>query len=122
MADPVELPSQPPAPATRVAQIPHAREMSGEQLISGVLRTGAVLAGLCFLTSLVIELLPPSVPGSIAIEVLRKGGVALLIITPVLRLVAAGVVLGMRGEWRYTFYAACIVLLLALAVTAGFAA
>lgn len=121
MAEPVELPSQPPTPA-RVAQIPHAREMSGEQAISAVLRTGAILSGLCFLTSLVIELFPPSVPASIAVELLRKGGVALLIVTPVLRLIAAGVVLGMRGEWRYTLYAACIVLLLAVAITAGLAA
>lgn len=118
MAEPVNAPSQPP----RAAPIPRAREMSGEQLISRVLRTGAIMAGLFFLTSIGLDLLPQTVETAAAVEVLRKGGVAILIATPVLRLIAAGVVLGVRGEWRYTLYAACIVLLLSVALAAGLTA
>lgn len=119
MGDPVELRES--APSAPVA-LPQARAMAGEAHIARLLRTGAVLAGLCFFISLVLGALPQSPATAYAIDALRKGGVVLLVVTPILRLLAAGVLLGLRGEWKYTIYAACILLLLCFAVAAGLAA
>lgn len=117
MADPVDTPmAAAPAPA---AAIPRARSFAGDQAIAHVLRMGAIFSGLCFVGSLGAELLPVSAWQMHAIDALRRAGIALLIVTPVLRLVAAGVLLALKGEWRYAFYAACILLLLAAAVGAG---
>ena len=117
MAERVDAPAQVGAPA--VASLPRARVLDGENLIARLLRTGAVLSGLCFAASIALELLPQSESQGYAIDVLRKTGISLLVLTPVLRLVAAGVLLGLRGEWRFAIYAATILLLLALAVGAG---
>nr|WP_228530707.1 MULTISPECIES: hypothetical protein [Myxococcaceae] len=96
--------------------------IAGERWIARVLRTGAVLSGGLFLSSLALELLPASQGTSVAIDSLRKAGASLLLVTPVARLAVAGVALGLRGEWRYTLYAAGVLGLLALAVGAGVAA
>ena len=58
----------------------------------------------------------------VAIDTLRKGAASLLLVTPVARLVVAGAMLGLRGEWRYTLYAAGVLGLLAIAVGAGISA
>jgi hypothetical protein len=96
--------------------------VAGERWIARVLRTGAVMSGGLFLGSLALELLPQSTATSVAIDSMRKAGASLLLVTPVARLVVAGTALGLKGEWRYTLYAAGVLGLLAVAVGAGFAA
>ncbi len=96
-----------------------ARAEAGERWISRLLRTGALCSGGLFLLSLVLESLPDSEPVHVAIDLLRKGAASALLVTPVIRLVVAGTSLGLRGEWRYTLYAAGVLALLALAMTAG---
>lgn len=109
--------------ATPPAQaLPRAREIPGEHTIARVLRMGALLAGLMFVASLIAESFPASAMQAYTVDLLRKGGMTLLIVTPVGRLIAAGVALGIKGEWRYAAFSACILLLLAVAITAGFAA
>ena len=95
--------------------------VAGERWIARVLRTGAVMSGGLFLGSLALELLPQSTATSVAIDNMRKAGASLLLVTPVARLVVAGTALGLKGEWRYTLYAAGVLGLLAVAVGAGFA-
>jgi hypothetical protein len=94
----------------------------GERHIARVLRTGAVASGSMFLASVMLEGLPQGHTVSTAIDVLRKAGGSLLLVTPVARLVVAGGLLGLRGEWRYSLYALGVLGLLALAVGAGLAA
>lgn len=98
------------------------RAAAGERWIARILRGGAVLSGAMFLGSLAMEALPQSQPVQVAIDTLRKGAASLLLVTPVARLVAAGTMLGLRGEWRYTACAAGVLGLLALAVGAGISA
>lgn len=128
MADRVEVTeSQHAATAATTAGLPTARGFEGELQIARVLRTGALLAGGCFLLSILLELVP-AVPWLASwgeaqaqtIQGLRKAGVVMLIITPVVRLVAAGVMLGLRGEWRYSAYGAMVLVLLGVAVLLGF--
>jgi hypothetical protein len=95
--------------------------VAGERWIARVLRTGAVASGGLFLGSLALELLPQTEATSVAIDSMRKLGASLLLVTPVARLVVAGAALGLKGEWRYVLYAACVLGLLAVAVGAGFA-
>ena len=95
--------------------------VAGERWIARVLRTGAIASGGLFLGSLALELLPQSEAASVAIDSMRKLGASLLLVTPVARLVVAGAALGLKGEWRYTLYAAGVLGLLAVAVGAGFA-
>jgi hypothetical protein len=95
--------------------------VAGERWIARVLRTGAVASGGLFLGSLALELLPQTEATSVAIDSMRKLGASLLLVTPVARLVVAGAALGLKGEWRYTLYAAGVLGLLAVAVGAGFA-
>jgi hypothetical protein len=95
------------------------RADAGERWISRLLRGGAMLSGALFLGSLALEALPGSESVHVAIDVLRKGAASALLVTPVVRLVVAGTSLGLRGEWRYTAYAATVLALLALAVGAG---
>ena len=78
-----------------------------------------MISGGMFLASLALEVLPQSQTVQVAIDTLRKGAASLLLVTPVARLVVAGTMLGLRGEWRYTLYAAGVLGLLALAVGAG---
>jgi uncharacterized membrane protein len=92
--------------------------MDGERAIALVLRTGALLAGLCFLASILLEALPA--PLAQDAELLRAAGATLLVVTPVARLVVAGVALGIRGEYRYSTYAAVILALLMAAAGLGF--
>ncbi|MBX5482888.1 MAG: hypothetical protein IRZ16_13760 [Myxococcaceae bacterium] len=96
--------------------------MAGEHHIARLLRLGAISAGLCFVGSLLAEGWPASASQAWLVDLLRKSGMMLLIATPIARLVAAGVMLGTRGEWRYALFTGCIVLLLAVAVGAGFSA
>lgn len=127
MAKPVELreavPEEgvaPPAPVA--APRKYVRAVPGERWIARVLRGGALFSGGLFLASLGVELLPQSESQSVAVDALRKGAASLLLVTPIVRLAVAGTVLGLRGEWRYTFYAGCVLVLLSLAVGVGFAA
>jgi hypothetical protein len=112
-----------PAHSPADAGVRHRGEaVAGERWIARVLRTGAVVSGGLFLGSLALELLPQSTTTSVAIDSMRKAGASLLLVTPVARLVVAGTALGLKGEWRYTLYAAGVLGLLAVAVGAGFAA
>jgi hypothetical protein len=90
--------------------------------IGRVLRSGAMLSGGCFVLSLALEALPATERISIAIDHLQKIGVSLLLVTPVVRLVVAGLALSLRGEWKYALYAGGVLALLSLAVGAGLAA
>ena len=109
------------APAVAIPAM-RARALEGEKVIARVLRTGAVASGGMFLAALVLTHWPTSQWASYGVDFCRKGGTALLLATPVVRLIAAGLLLGIRGEWRYAAYAGCILLLLVFAVGAGFAA
>ncbi|MGZ3460230.1 MAG: hypothetical protein ACXU86_17210 [Archangium sp.] len=95
------------------------RAEAGERWISRLLRGGAMCSGGLFLVSLALEALPDSESVHVAIDVLRKGAASALLVTPVVRLVVAGTTLGIRGEWKYALYAAGVLGLLALAVSAG---
>jgi uncharacterized membrane protein len=121
VAERVEDPPPAPAPlaSPAVAPLPRARALEGDIIIARLLRAGAVLSGLCFAASIVLDLLPQSHAQAYALDALRRAGVSLLVLTPVTRLVAAGVLLGLQGEWRFALYASSIVLLLALALGAG---
>lgn len=96
-----------------------SRAEAGERWISRLLRTGALCSGGLFLLSLLLEALPDAEPVHVVIDLLRKGAASALLVTPVVRLVVAGASLGLRGEWRYTLYAAGVLALLALALGAG---
>ncbi|WP_224246344.1 hypothetical protein [Hyalangium gracile] len=111
-------------PAAVPAQAPArlGRAMAGERWIARILRGGALISGSMFLASLGLEVLPQSEAVHVAIDTLRKGAASLLLVTPVARLVVAGTMLGLRGEWRYTLYAAGVLGLLAIAVGAGISA
>jgi hypothetical protein len=104
----------PPTTAARVG-----RAVAGERWIARALRGGAILSGGMFLASLPLELLPKSEAVDVSIDLLRKGAASALLVTPVVRLVVAGTMLGLRGEYRYSLYAAGVLGLLALAVGAG---
>jgi hypothetical protein len=95
------------------------RAVAGERWIARALRGGAILSGGMFLASLPLELLPKSETVDVTIDLLRKGAASALLVTPVVRLVVAGTMLGLRGEYRYSLYAAGVLGLLALAVGAG---
>ncbi len=95
------------------------RAVAGERWIARALRGGAILSGGMFLASLPLELLPKSEMVDVSIDLLRKGAASALLVTPVVRLVVAGTMLGLRGEYRYSLYAAGVLGLLALAVGAG---
>lgn len=95
------------------------RAVAGEQWIARALRGGAVLSGGLFLASLPLELFPGSEPLDVTSDFLRKGAASALLVTPVVRLLVAGAMLGLRGEWRYSLYAAGVLGLLAVAVGAG---
>lgn len=115
--------SEPPADAAaRPVLLPRAREVHGERAIGRILRIGALASGGMFLVSLGLELLPVSETASVWIDGLQKAAASLLLVTPVARLVAAGLLLGRRGEWRYSVYAFCVLVMLCVAVGAGFAA
>lgn len=94
----------------------------GERWVARLLRAGALTSGALFLASLGLELLPETELQQAARGGLRKAAALVLLATPVLRLAAAGVVLGLRGEWRYAVCAAGVLALLALAVLAGLSA
>jgi uncharacterized membrane protein len=98
---------------------PRERAVSAERVIGQVLRVGAVCSGAMFVGSLALE--PWSVSAGVGewIEGLRRGGVALLVGTPVARLAVAGVSFGRKREWRYTAYAGSILVVLAVAVGLG---
>lgn len=117
---PASAQSAPPV-TSRVEQVlPRARAMAGERYIARVLKTGALLAGACFALSVVLEILPTGLAQGYVIDALRKGGLMLLVVTPIVRLAAAGVMLGLRGEYRYTVCATLVLLLLAMTLAAGF--
>ncbi len=102
--------------------VPRTRAFPAEWVVAQILRVGAVTAGALFLSSLVLELLPRTELVNVAIDVLRKCAMGALLLTPLVRIVAAGAVLGLRGEPRYALYAAGVLALLGIAVGAGFAA
>lgn len=112
-----EAAHEPLPPRAMTARI--GRAVAGERWIARLLRGGALLSGAMFVSSLAMEALPQSVFSHVAIDTLRKGAASLLLMTPVARLAVAGTMLGLRGEWRYTLYAAGVLGLLALAVGAG---
>jgi hypothetical protein len=111
------------APGPVVAgTVARARALDGDKIIARVLRTGALASGGLFFAALVLTHWPASQAASIAVDYCRKGGIALLLATPIVRLITAGLLLGLRGEWRYCAYTAGVLLLLAFAVGAGYAA
>ncbi|MFL5321586.1 MAG: DUF1634 domain-containing protein [Myxococcaceae bacterium] len=99
-----------------------ARTFGGERLIGRLLRTGAILSGAMFLSSLGLELLPDSPKAIVAADMLRKSGLAVLVVTPIARLATGATLLAFKGEWKYALYGAGVLGLLALAVGAGFGA
>jgi hypothetical protein len=109
------------APGAAPARTPEriGRSVAGERWIARILRGGALISGGMFLGSLALEALPQSQTVQVAIDTLRKGAASLLLVTPVARLVVAGTMLGLRGEWRYTLCAAGVLGLLAIAMGAG---
>jgi len=109
-------PTQAAAPAPA---LPTTRGMDGERAIALVLRVGAILSGVCFLASILLEAIPDA-PLVQDAELLRATGATLLVVTPVARLLVAGVALGRRGEYRYATFAAVILLLLMAAAGLGF--
>ena len=118
----VEVEAKPNAAAPARA-LPSARHFDGERQLARVLRTGAALAGGAFVLSIVLELIPFAADRvqwqAQVITALRKAGVTLLVVTPILRLVAAGVILGLKGEWKYSAYGAVVLSLLGVAVWLG---
>jgi hypothetical protein len=118
-ANAVAVETEAPAAAPARAPARAGRAAAGERWIARILRGGALISGGMFLASLGLEALPQSQTVQVAIDTLRKGAASLLLVTPVARLVVAGTMLGLRGEWRYTLYAAGVLGLLALAVGAG---
>lgn len=122
MADPLRTGERPPTPRAAQAAFPHAREMVGELAIARALRTGALLSGTLFLASLLLSALPESPVVVEAVRRLREGGAVILLATPVVRLLVAGVSLWMKGEQRYMFYAVGVIGLLVMAVGFGFSA
>lgn len=108
------------AAATPATGLPSARGFDGERATARVLRAGAFLAGLCFATSIVLEWLPAAAALAHDAELLRAAGATLLVVTPVARLVVAGVSLGRRGEYRYSTLAAIILALMFAAAGLGF--
>jgi hypothetical protein len=119
-----EVSSETPVPKALPARAPTrvGRAVAGERWIARILRGGALISGAMFVGSLAMEALPQSQVVQVAIDTLRKGAASLLLVTPVARLVMAGTMLGLRGEWRYTLCAAGVLGLLALAVGAGLSA
>ncbi|XXF80397.1 hypothetical protein P2318_11780 [Myxococcaceae bacterium GXIMD 01537] len=109
----------PPALPAQVVAVPAGRAIAGERWISRALSGGAALSGALFLLSLLLEGLPHSQAVDVSIDLLRTGAASALLVTPVVRLVLSGTLLGLRGEWRYALYAAGVLGLLALAVGAG---
>jgi hypothetical protein len=107
-------------PSASSEALVHARFMDGERLIARILRFGALTSGGLLALSIVLEAVPASFHSEVAVDYLRKGAVSLLVVTPVARLVAAGALLALRGEYRYALYASGIVALLGLALGAGF--
>lgn len=97
-----------------------ARVIGAERTIGKLLRTGAMLSVGLFGLSMLAEALPASTQAHVAIDFLRKGGLVVLVLTPLARLTAAGAVLAAKGEWRYAMYGAGVLLLLAFALGAGF--
>jgi len=109
-----------PAPRSLTVERPRVgRAAAGERWIARILRGGAVISGGMFLASLGMESLPSSLTAHVTIDTLRKGAASMLLVTPVARLVVAGAMLGLRGEWRYTLCAAGVLGLMAIAVSAG---
>ncbi len=102
--------------------IPRTRPVYGDRLIATLLRVGGVAGGACFALSIVLHLLPFGHRLDVPVDLLRKAGASLLIITPVARLGIAGALLGYKGEWRYLAYTAAIIALLIVALGAGFKA
>jgi uncharacterized membrane protein len=113
-AVPAAVAAAPHSPA-----LPTARGMDGERTIAMVLRAGAIMAGVCFLASILLEVVPDA-PLVQDADLLRAAGATLLVVTPVARLVVAGVALGRRGEYRYTTFAAIVLVLLFAAAGLGF--
>ena len=120
MAERVDTPG--PVEASAAQPLPRVRSLEGDVIIARLLRTGAALSGMCLAGSLLLELWSPSSTQAYAIDALRKGGISLLVLTPLARLVAAGILLGLRGEWRFALYAATVLLLLAVAIGTGMSA
>jgi hypothetical protein len=114
-----EVAHEPVAPPLARERARIGRAAAGERWIARILRGGALISGGMFLASLGMESLPSSLAAHVTIDTLRKGAASMLLVTPVARLVVAGAMLGLRGEWRYTLYAAGVLGLMALAVSAG---
>lgn len=96
--------------------VERAPAMGGEALIAGVLRAGALASGALFLASLGLGALPGQEE---IVEPLRQLAVLTLVSTPMVRVIASGVLLGLRGEYRYAAYAAFVLALLGVALAAG---
>lgn len=99
-----------------------ARTIGAERTISKLLRTGALLSVGLFAASILLEAIPQNQQVSIAIDLMRKAGLGVLLVTPLARLTAAAAVLAAKGEWRYALYGAGVLLLLALGLSTGFGA
>jgi hypothetical protein len=110
-------------PSLPLATVParRARGARAEVSVGRVLRFGVLISGSCFGASLLLEMLPVAQHISVAIDLLQKGAISFLLVTPAARLVVAGLSLGLRGEWKYALYAGGVLALLAVALGAGLA-
>lgn len=108
------------APKRRL--LTRARTFGGEKFIGRLLRTGAVLSGAMFVSSLALEVLEQRPEILVAEDLLRKTGLVVLVVTPIARLASGAALLALKGEWKYALYGAGVLALLALAVAGGFGA
>jgi hypothetical protein len=101
--------------------MPHAAPLdAGERSIGRVLRVGAWSSGGLFLASVMLQAIPQAAQWQPEIQVLRAAAASLLVVAPVVRLIVAGSVLGIHGEWRYAAAAGGVLGLLGLALGLGY--
>lgn len=114
---PVEAPGHPTGPSARA--LPRTHHLDGERLVGRLLRMGAIGSGTLFASSLLLGLFEPDQTSAVAADILRKAAGSILLVTPVVRLIVGGTILGLKGEWRYALYAGAILFLLAIALGTG---
>lgn len=108
-----------PNPQNVIAPKLRARTMGAERIISRLLRAGAVMSIGLFAGSVLLEAAPQTEAVSVAVDLLRKAGLVVLLVTPLARLMTSSAVLAAKGELRYAMYGAGVLVLLAISLSAG---
>lgn len=98
-----------------------ARKLEGGVWIARLLRGGALASGALLVASLVAgsELFRTSGQTAVPAQLLGEGAVALLLATPIARLLGAAFLLARQREWRYALTAAAVLSLLAASLGVG---